>query len=166
MLITLCVSNVSVAEEVIVEDINLEYKGFTPPKRNIIEDARLSSVECMAMNAYRESRSESDMSNIMIMALILNRVADERFDNEICSVVLAKKQFSWVSHLIYDEIKNVEQYRRLYRLAEYVLMNQDLMRDLSQGATHYHTTKIKPYWVDSKMKYISTLDNHKFYKWI
>lgn len=144
---------------------NGEYTGLKPPKRNIIEDGRLSSQECLAMNLYRESRSESDNSNLMILGIIMNRKDDDRFPNDYCEIVFQHKQFSWVSDFIYKKVKNILQYQRLFKLAEQALMNPEMVKLMAQGATHYHEKSIKPYWVNKDMKFIARVDNHLFYRW-
>lgn len=128
------------------------------------EFARLSSLECAALNLYHESRSESDMANVMVMAVVLNRVNDSRYPDTICEVVFQPKQYSWTHDKLSDKVYNKEQYLRLYKLVEKVMLNKEFVLEMSEGVTHYHTTKIHPFWADS-LKYVTTLDKHKFYKW-
>jgi len=42
------------------------------------------------------------------------------------------------------------------------IMEQGLLWDNTYGATHYHATTIRPYWV-SDMSYITTIGGHHFY---
>ena len=42
------------------------------------------------------------------------------------------------------------------------IMEQGLLWDNTYGATHYHATTIRPYWV-SAMSYITTIGGHHFY---
>ncbi len=42
------------------------------------------------------------------------------------------------------------------------IMEQGLLWDNTYGATHYHATAIRPYWV-SDMSYITTIGGHHFY---
>lgn len=134
------------------------------PMYNNAETARLGSLECAALNLYHESRSESDMANVMVMAVVLNRVKDPRYPNTICGVVFQHKQFSWLSDNLSDKVYDKKQYLRLYKLAEEVILNKDFVLQMSEGVTHYHATKIHPFWADS-LKYKTTLDKHKFYRW-
>lgn len=137
-----------------------------PPPYTDMVGKRLSSVECMAINAYQESRSESDIANISVMSVVLNRVNDKRYPDTICGVVFQDKQFSWTLDNKSDAVKNVKQYKRLYELSEYVLMNKEFVIKFSQGVTHYHTTSISPYWIkDKNMKLIGQSGEHVFYKW-
>lgn len=127
--------------------------------------ARLSSQQCMAVNLYHESRSESDIANMMVLATVMNRVESWRFPDDICEVVFADKAFSWTSDNISDEIKNTNQYKRLYKLTVEFLLNKKTYMKISNGSDHYHSVNVNPYWSrDKDMKYIMTVDNHKFYK--
>ena len=137
-----------------------------PPPYEDMQGKRLSSVECLVVNAYHESRSESDIANIMIMSTVLNRVNDRRWASSICGVVFQKKAYSWTGDKLSDKINNLVQYKRLYRLAEHFLINKDTFLKLSQGINHYHSVKVNPYWVGSeRMKYVTKVDNHLFYTW-
>ena len=131
-----------------------------------MQGKRLSTIECATVNLYHESRSESDISNTMILFVMLNRVDDKRYPNTLCEVVFQRKQFSWTHDGKSDKINDINQYKRLYKLSERVIMNKELIQSLSEGVTHYHTKAINPYWSKSRdMEYVTTLDNHVFYKW-
>lgn len=139
---------------------------LSPPPYSDMRGKRLSSLECATVNLYMEARGESDLANMAIMAVVMQRVEDSRFPNTICEVVFQERQFSWLMDGKSDKIHNLEQYTRLYKLAEKFMLNKELFMQLSEGADHYHTTSISPYWSESdKMDYLYTLDNHKFYKW-
>ena len=144
---------------------NEEYRGFNPPPIDLIEAARLSSQSCLALNLYREGRGGSDAGLYMIMGVIFNRYDNEQYPDDYCDVIFQHKQFSWVMDMLYKEVKDVEQWRRVYKIVEYSLMNRDFVKGLSQGATHYHATSITPYWVDGNMKRVARVDKHIFYRW-
>lgn len=145
--------------------VNADY--YKVPKANDLSKERLSSVECIAVNLYHESRSESDLANIAVIASVLNRVKDKRYPNDVCKVVFQKHQYSWTSDGLSDSIHNDKQYKRLYKLTEKFIINKKVLLELSKGIDHYHTVNIKPYWSASdKLKYVTTVDNHKFYKWV
>lgn len=141
-------------------------RHITVPNYKDLHGVRLSSVECLAVNLYHESRSESDIANLLVVGVVFNRVNDRRYPNDICEVVFQNKQFSWTSDSLSDGIENEYQYKRLYKLAENAIINKEMVIKLSEGVTHYHTTAISPYWKGSKgIKYITTIDNHIFYRW-
>lgn len=140
---------------------------FVIPNHKDLSKVRLSSVECLAVNLYHESRSESDIANLNVLSVVLNRVKDKRYPNDICKVIFQRKQYSWTGDGLSDEIKDTGQYRRLYKITEEFLMNREFMLKHSEGVTHYHTNNIRPYWTkDKRMKFIGVVDNHTFYKWI
>lgn len=134
------------------------------PSYHNAEFAKLDSLQCATLNLYHESRSESDIANVMVMAVVLNRVDDKRYPNNICNVVFQPKAFSWTSDGLSDKVYNPKQYKRLYKIVEWAMINQESVKMLSEGIDHYHTTDIHPYWADS-LTYKITLDKHKFYKW-
>ena len=138
----------------------------TVPQHNDLSKARLSSLQCLAVNLYHESRSESDIANMFIVGVVLNRVNDRRYPNDICKVVFDESAFSWTGDGLPDNIYNEKQYQRLYKIVEYVLLNKQLVLSMTEGVDHYHTVSINPYWANSEViQYVTTIDNHKFYRW-
>lgn len=129
------------------------------------KEKHLDSQTCLAYTLYHESRGESDLSNIMVLSVIWNRMKSSRFPNTLCDVVKQKHQFSYLFDGRSDVILDKNRYDRLYNLVEKFIMNKEFILSVSEGATHYHTTSISPSWSkSSKMKFISTYGNHKFYK--
>lgn len=62
-----------------VLSLNLHASYYEVPQYKDLAKARLSSIECLAVNAYHESRSESDLANIAIFSVVMNRVSDKRY---------------------------------------------------------------------------------------
>lgn len=138
--------------------------AFKPPPLKDIKNKNLSSLDCLALNLYFESRGESDIANVTIMAVVFNRVADKRYPNDYCDVVFQHKQFSWTSNL--REVKDIKRYKSLYSIVENSIIHKAFISSINEGVTHYHSVKIKPYWIkDKNIKYINQVDNHKFYLW-
>jgi N-acetylmuramoyl-L-alanine amidase len=140
---------------------------ITPPQGDNLSRNRLSTIECLAVNAYHEARGESDLANLVIMSVISNRVKDDRFKAKtICKAVFKKFAFSWTSDGLSDKIKNRKQYVRLYRLSEKFLINRKLYENLLPSADHYHSLSIRPSWsTSSELVYLETIGNHRFYHW-
>lgn len=135
-----------------------------PPPYSDMEDKQLSDVECAAVNLYHEARSESDYANTLIMAVVFNRENSLRFPDSICDVVFQNKQFSWTHDGKSDRIKDLEQYDRLYRLAERTILYRQFVIGMSEGVDHYHTFKVRPSWSRSEqMHYVGSADDHLFY---
>ena len=61
-------------------------------------------------------------------------------------------------------IRRAQTHGKTYEDALHLIaiMEQGLLWDNTYGATHYHATYIRPYWV-SEMSYITTIGGHHFY---
>ena len=120
-------------------------------------------VECLAKNVYYEAGGESEPGKRAVAFVTLNRVA-MGFGPDICSVVQQKVkstcQFSW-----WCEAKrkiNYTKYQESRRIALEVYLNYERMYDLTHGATHFHTTAVRPNWTD--LTKTTVIGNHIFYK--
>lgn len=131
---------------------------------DVMLEERMSPAECLAYNAFHESRSEADISNIAIMNVVINRVQSSRFPNTICEVIKQSSQFSWTQDGKPDTIHNPKQYKRLYNLAEVFLINKESFKSISEGADHYVKVDHVTNWDYSKLIYIGRFDDHLFYK--
>ena len=137
----------------------------------------IKEIECMAINAYHEARSQSVAGQLATMHVVLNRVISNKFPNTICGVVTQgptyvnwlgnewpvrdKCQFSWYCDGMDDTAKDVESYKRIYDLAEYVTTAETY--DYTEGATHYHADYVDPFWNKSFTK-VTQIDSHIFYR--
>ena len=128
---------------------------------------------CLAMNMYHEARSEGPKAMLAVAEVTLNRVEDNRYPDDVCSVVRQAKrdengdvvlnqcQFSWYCDGKSDKMKN-----RLYRSIAYEMAIDILTgfeTDITKGATHYHATYVRPYWAKDFEKTV-TIGSHVFYK--
>lgn len=130
-----------------------------------IMKADVGDRTCLVMNLYHESRSDSDMANIMVLNSVFNRVKSKNFPNTPCGVIKQKLQYSWSSDGRDDLMKDKYQIKRLTKLVDKYILNKELFLSLSQGVDHYHHVNITPEWSTSpRMKKITTIDNHTFYK--
>ena len=151
----------------IVKDIQITIQN-TPYNLN-------NDYHCLASNIYWESRNQSLGGKIAVGQVVLNRVDNEEYPSTICSVVKQTKyypsgkidlhdcQFSWYcdgkSDVPLDREKDV--YEESFRLAVKLLENRPM--DFTEGALHYHSDKVYPYWADS-LERTTRIDNHIFYK--
>ena len=121
-------------------------------------------VACLATNAYYEARSDNRLSMIAVSQVVMNR-ADIRKSTP-CSVVYERNkrgcQFSWTCDPQKSKWDNAS-YRQALAVAHDVYYGK--AKDIVNGATHYHTKAIKPYWSRSK-KFIrlDKIGSHVYYK--
>ena len=136
-------------------------------------------IECLAKNMYFEARGEESMGQDAVAFVTINRVRSDRYPDTICDVIYQAKtdsqgrplrnlcQFSWYCDGKVDT-PNERIYNRLYRRAEYIYINyylNDMMEDTTNGSTHYHSNKVKPYWSKHKnYQYVASIGQHLFYQ--
>lgn len=114
-----------------------------------------SAVFCLAINIYHEARGEPLEGQYAVALVTLNR-AEHNLTN-VCKVINKKAQFSWT--LKRPFIHNP----KAFELALTVARRAVSMQDFTNGATHYHSVKITPYWQNS-MHFVGRWGNHLFYR--
>ncbi len=124
-------------------------------------------LECLALTLYHEARGEPDEGKIAVGYVVLNRVADERYPDNICGVVkqggqevLNRCQFSWWCDGQSDHPANAKAWKRSVALARAIFWGYT--KDPTQGAVSYHATYVKPGW---RKKLVQTvkIGQHIFY---
>ena len=136
---------------------------------------------CLALNTYHEAKNQSMIGQIAVAEVVMNRVQDKRFPNSICEVVKQgptrpswedpKKeypikhrcQFSWYCDGKSDVPKNEKAWKKAQDYAYLVLYNR-IAIDVTEGATHYHATYVKPSWAKTKTR-TTRIESHIFYRW-
>ena len=136
---------------------------------------------CLALNTYHEAKNQSTVGQIATAQVVMNRVEDRRFPNTVCEVVKQgptrpswedpnkeypikhRCQFSWYCDGKSDVPKNEKAWRKAQDVAFLVLYNK-IQLDVTEGATHYHATYVKPAWAKTK-KRTTQIEKHIFYRW-
>ena len=136
---------------------------------------------CLALNTYHEAKNQSTVGQIATAQVVMNRVEDDRFPSTVCEVVKEgptrpswedpKKeypirhrcQFSWYCDGKPDTPKNEKAWRKAQDVAFLVLYNK-IQLDVTEGATHYHATYVRPAWAKTK-KRTTRIEKHIFYRW-
>ena len=136
---------------------------------------------CLALNTYHEAKTQSMIGQIAVAEVVMNRVQDKRFPNSVCEVVKQgptrpswedpKKeypikhrcQFSWYCDGKDDTPKNEKAWKKAQDVAFLVIYDK-IKLDVTEGATHYHATYVRPSWAKTK-KRTTRIEKHIFYKW-
>ena len=136
-----------------------------------------TALMCMAVNIYHEAGNQSMIGQMAVGQVVLNRVEDSRFPDTVCEVVKQavtykksdkpirwKCQFTWYCDGKKDE-PNMESSTWRYAL-EYasILVTKDIVLDITEGATHYHATYVRPEWAKTRTR-TTRIDRHIFYRW-
>ena len=138
-------------------------------------------VTCMAKNIFFEAAVESTAGKLAVAHVTLNRVDSQRFPNTVCEVVYEgphytngsgqqypvrdRCQFSWYCDGKGDDPREGSRlWEDSQELAKYVLLRQEELPDITDGALHYHASYIDaPKWAKRK-KITTKIDTHIFYR--
>ena len=162
---------------------NVAWKDWAPalPMPPAISAKETTSIDieesqCLALNIFFEAAVESTAGKLAVAHVTLNRVKSNNYPNSICEVVkegihysngLPKRdrcQFSWYCDGKGDIPKKGRLWNESVDLANYVVERQNDLRDITDGATHYHATYIDaPKWTVQK-KVMARIDRHIFYR--
>jgi spore germination cell wall hydrolase CwlJ-like protein len=116
--------------------------------------------DCLTKNIYYEAGVENIQGKYAVAHVTINRLKTKQWGNNICSVVYAKKQFSWTLKKKLEK-PNPKLWAESREVATNVL-NGARVRGLKKSL-YYHAVYIKdPKWVDQKHK-AGQIGNHRFY---
>ena len=135
-----------------------------------------TALMCMAAHIYHEAKNQSMLGQFAVAQVVMNRVEDERYPNTICEVVkqgltykngkvvIGKCQFSWYCDGKSDEPnKDSKAWGNAIRHAS-IIMGETINIDVTDGATHYHASYVRPSWAKTKTR-TTRIDKHIFYRW-
>ena len=136
----------------------------------------LSSLACMAVAIYFEARAEPLAGQLAVANVVMNRVWDERYPDDVCEVItqgrLGSKptdrilrhqcQFSFYCDGKSDTPKDEDAFRYAIDIASNIIAGVWL--DPTEGATHYHSIDVRPVWAKTKTRVVR-IENHIFYRW-
>lgn len=124
-------------------------------------------LDCLALNIYFEARSEPLPGKFAVGHVVLNRVADRRFPDEICEVIKQggegrryKCQFSWWCDGRSDRPRNPRAWEESQVIARLVYWGYSA--DPTGGALWYHADYVQPWW-RKKLTRGPTIGRHQFY---
>lgn len=126
-----------------------------------------AQFQCLAQALYFEARGETVKGQFAVAEVIMNRVASKQFPNTACGVVnqgTGRKyqcQFTYTCDGHKEIIAEKRAYERVSKVARVVL--DGIETKLTDGATYYHTTAVRPRWSRSFTQ-TARIGVHKFYR--
>lgn len=129
---------------------------------------RLAEENCLARAIYFEARSESELGQLAVAKVILNRVKDPNYPNTICGVVYQGSgrrnscQFSFACDGMPDDVKQPGAWANSKRLAQKAIAGDAKVAAIGT-ATNYHADYVKPKWAKG-MKRLIKIGRHIFYE--
>lgn len=123
--------------------------------------------KCLAQAIYFEARSEPLEGQVAVAYVILNRVKDRRYPDNICGVVFQNEnrrhlcQFSFACDGLSDNPYEMTAWNVARRIAGAVLINAQ--SDVTGRSTHYHAKYVSPRWAKHLQPTIQ-VGRHVFYR--
>jgi|TARA_R110000803_G_scaffold24929_1_gene59759 N-acetylmuramoyl-L-alanine amidase len=135
---------------------------------------------CMALNIYHESRSENLAGKFAVADVVMNRVNNRNYPDSVCGVIYDAElkpswkdptkevpirnrcQFSWYCDGKLDDPTETDAWNESILVAHQSIY-EGRMLGLTEGATHYHTTYVEPYWASS-LDLVGHIGSHIFYR--
>lgn len=134
------------------------------------------ALVCLALNIYHEARDQPYIGQVAVAQVVMHRVRDARYPDDVCDVVFQgptyswkpdfpirnRCQFSWYCDGKSDKTPDKDAWNNALTIAKGVYYND--LDDFVEGATHYHATYVLPEWAESKTPVIQ-IGEHIFYRW-
>jgi len=122
----------------------------------------LSTIICLATAIYFEARGEPLAGQYAVAEVVINRVHDERFPDDACSVIHEEKvpgkcQFSFVCAGDQD-IREPEAFASAVAVASVAYVTDT---DYAGDAVFFHAANISPRW-SQKMNVTARIGEHIF----
>ena len=141
---------------------------ITNPKSYVSVSNVDRTLDCLAMNIYKEAGHETFEGKVAVAQVTLNRVDSPHFPKDICGVVYQKNfvmekvicQFSWYCTGMQKAKPIDTAYKESYAVAKKVLL-EGFRLDSLRDALYYHAVYVSPAWPYEK---ITKIGNHIFYR--
>ena len=134
-------------------------------------------IYCLAQNIYFESGNQPLAGKVAVAHVVINRTEHINYPADICAVIYQAKwinnwlgnpmpirhqcQFSWFCDGKSDVPEDSATWMTSLKIANDVV--KGAYPDITEGSTHYHSDKVRPYWAESLNETV-IINNHIFYK--
>jgi hypothetical protein len=150
-------------------ELDSTFKMSREEKQKLISKRkfRLAEADCLARAIYFEARSESEIGQLAVAKVVLNRVKDPAYPKTICGVIYQGSnrtnacQFSFACDGISDQPKQREAWTQSKRIAARALAGDQSIKILG-AATYYHADYVTPKW-SASFKRLIKIGRHIFY---
>jgi spore germination cell wall hydrolase CwlJ-like protein len=153
-----------------VAKVEKAFKLKRSEKQKVVAQRRVALAEenCLARAVYFEARSESELGQLAVAKVILNRVKDPEYPKSICGVVYQGSgrrnscQFSFACDGLPDDVKSASAWANSKRIAQKALGGDAKVAAIG-SATNYHADYVRPKWAKT-MKRLIKIGHHVFYE--
>ena len=122
---------------------------------------------CLSEALYFEARGETVKGQFAVAEVIMNRVKSARFPGNVCGVINQGTGRKYHCQRTYtcdghpERISEPKAWDRVSKIARVVLDGR--APELTKGATHYHTTAVRPRW-SRVYTHTASIGVHRFYR--
>lgn len=149
---------------------SFDFSSIFGPKEEPQKVASVShDVDILARTIWGEARGESRQGREAVASVVMNRVADRRYPKTVAGVCQQRWQFSvWNDgdpnreKILAVTVRDA-RFKECLAIAERAVAGS--LIDATGGATHYHTTGVRPNWADDT-KVSARIGSHIFYRGI
>jgi spore germination cell wall hydrolase CwlJ-like protein len=126
-----------------------------------------AELACLATAIYFESRGEPIAGQVAVAEVILNRVDSRAFPKTVCGVTTQGAgsgggcQFSYACDGRSDAMTSAGPRARAEKIAALMLAGR--ARTVTDGATHFHNTSVRPGW-SRNLTRTAAIGHHVFYR--
>ena len=118
----------------------------------------MTTLMCLAVAIHFEARGEPLDGQYAVADVIMNRVEDPRYPDDVCSVVFEPYAFSFTHDGKSDRLPKTSTANVSMEVAKSVLEGVRL----GLPSTHYHATYVNPFWA-AHYQVDEQRGNHLFY---
>lgn len=129
---------------------------------------QMAEENCLARAVYFEARSESELGQLAVAKVILNRVKDPEYPKSICGVVYQGSgrrnscQFSFACDGLPDDVRSAAAWANSKRIAQMAISGDGKVAAIG-SATNYHADYVRPAWAKN-MRRLIKIGRHVFYE--
>lgn len=121
---------------------------------------------CLAVAIFFEARDQSIDGQMAVGEVVINRVEDPRWPDDICGVVNQSKQFSFTHDGKHDDPTRHTNHDDVIAWETAQQVADDLMageRIFTTEVNHYHTLSVSPRW-RHRYQVEGQIQDHIFYR--
>lgn len=141
----------------------IPYIELVKPKPAAVQ-ASDQDLECLTRAVYFESRGDSDVGQLAVAQVVLNRARHPAFPKSVCGVINQGRergscQFSFVCKP--TKVNDQREWARARRVAEKALQGHEV--EAVGTSTFFHAARINPGW--GSLTKVGRFGNHIFYRY-
>lgn len=152
------------------DNMSKSFKLQEADKKKVVQRRRIQLAEenCLARAVYFEARSESEIGQMAVAKVILNRVKSPNYPKSICGVVYQGSnrrnscQFSFACDGLPDDVKQPAAWAQAKSIAQRAVAGDTQLGRGMNTATSYHADYVTPRWAKSLRKVVK-IGRHIFY---